>query len=68
MDDGFSGIIAFVIGFAIVAFIIYCIVMIASVLVGIAGVGGLAWGGGTAIVNYVRSFKENIIDTNKVSS
>ena len=43
-------------------------VMIASVLAGIAGAGGLAWGGGTAIANYAKSFKENMIDSNKVTA
>ncbi len=66
MDDDFGGIIVLIIGLAIIAFVIYCIVMIASVLAGIAGAGGIAWGGGTAIVNYSKSFKENMIDSNRV--
>ena len=58
----------FVIAIAIIGFIIYIAVMIASVLAGIAGAGGLAWGGGTAIANYAKSFKENMIDSNKVTA
>lgn len=42
--------------------------MIASVLAGIAGAGGIAWGGGTAVVNYCKSFKENMIDSNRVAA
>ena len=64
MDDA-GGIIGAIIVLAIIAFIIYCIVMIESILAGIAGAGGLAWGGGTAIANYSKSFKENMIDSNR---
>ena len=49
---------------AVVSFIIYCIVIMVSVLASIAGAGGVIWGGGTAIVNYGKSFKENMIDSN----
>lgn len=65
MDDDFGGVIIFFIVAVIVLAVIYCIVMIASVLAGIAGVGGFAWGGGTAVVNYCKSFKENMIDSNR---
>ena len=68
MDDDFGGIIGIVIVLAIVAFVVYCIVMIASILAGIAGAGGLAWGGGTAIANYGKSFKENMIDSNRATA
>lgn len=68
MDDDFGGIIVLIIGLAIVAFVIYCIVMIASVLAGVAGAGGIVWGGGTAIVNYSKSFKENMIDSNRAAA
>lgn len=63
-DDDYGGIIFLV----IIVFVIYCIVMIASVLAVIAGAGGIAWGGGTAVVNYCKSFKENMIDSNRVAS
>lgn len=70
MDDGgcLGYIIMGVIAIAIIGFIIYIALMIASVLAGIAGAGGLAWGGGTAIANYAKSFKENMIDSNKVTA
>ena len=64
MDD-WGGIIALIFIIAAVVFVVYCIVMIASVLAAVAGVGGTLWGGGTAIANYCKSFKENMIDSNK---
>ena len=72
MDEGGGGclgyLIAAVIVIAIIAVIVYAVIMIASVLAGIAGVGGLAWGGGTALVNYGKSFKENMIDSNRANA
>ena len=68
MDDDFGGIIGFVLILALIAFVIYITVMIASVLAAVAGAGGTVWGGGTAIVNYYKSFKENMIDSNKVAT
>lgn len=65
MDD-WGGIIAAVFVIAAVIFVIYCIIMIASVLATIAGGAGVLWGGGTAISNYSKSFKENMIDSNRV--
>lgn len=65
MDDDFGGIIGLIIVLVVVAFIIYCIVIMASILVSVAGAGGLIWGGGTAIANYGKSFKENMIDSNR---
>ena len=41
--------------------------MLASVLAAVAGAGGTLWGGGTAIVNYYKSFKENMIDSNRAT-
>jgi len=38
--------------------------MIASLLAMVAGGAGILWGGGTAVLNYGRSFKENMIDSN----
>ncbi len=66
MDDDFGGIIGIVIGLAIICFIVYVIVMIAAAIAAVAGAGGVLWGGGTAIVNYSKSFKENMIDSNAV--
>lgn len=68
MDDDFGGIIALVIGLAIIAFVIYCIVLLLSALAAVAGAGGFLWGGGTAIVNYGKSFKENMIDSNRAAA
>lgn len=68
MDDDFGGIIALFLGIAVVVFVVYCIVMIATFLAAIAGGAGVLWGGGTAIVNYGKSFKENMIDSNTVAA
>ncbi|MBO5383628.1 MAG: hypothetical protein J6A30_04945 [Ruminococcus sp.] len=64
-DDLIGGLIGLMIVVAIVAFVIYCIVMLASIIASIAGAGGLLWGGGTAIANYGKSFKENMVDSNR---
>ena len=63
MDD-WGGIIGIIFMLAAIIFVIYCIVVIASVLAVIAGGAGVLWGGGTAVVNYGKSFKENMIDSN----
>ena len=63
--DGDEAIIGLVIGLAIIAFIIYVIVILASIIAGVAAAGGTLFGGGSAIKNYVLSFKENVIDSNK---
>ena len=55
------------IGMAIIAAI--CLAaMIASVVAAIAGGVGFIWGGGTASVNYYKSFKENMIDSNRAAA
>lgn len=64
-DDGIGALIGLAIILAIVAFVIYCIVMLAGIIASIAGAGGLLWGGGTAIANYGKSFKENMVDSNR---
>ena len=63
MDD-WGGLIGIVLAIAAIIFVIYVIVMIASILAAVAGGAGVLWGGGTAIVNYGKSFKENMIDSN----
>ena len=68
MDDDIGGLIGLVFVIAIVIFIIYCIIMIASAIAVAAGAGGVLWGGGTAIVNYAKSFKENMIDSNTAAA
>ena len=67
MDD-WGGIIAVVLAIAAIIFVVYVIVMIASVLAAVAGGAGVLWGGGTAIVNYGKSFKENMIDSNAAAA
>lgn len=63
MDD-WGGIIGVILVIAVVIVVLYIIVLIASVLAVVAGGAGVLWGGGTAIVNYGKSFKENMIDSN----
>jgi hypothetical protein len=64
MDDA-GGLIGFVLILALIAVVVYFVVMIAGALAAVAGAGGLLWGGGTAILNYGKSFKENMIDSNR---
>jgi len=68
MDEDFGGIIGLIIILAIIVFIIYCIVIIAGVLISLASASGALWGGVTAIINYGKSFKENMIDSNRVTA
>lgn len=67
-EDGIGALIGLVIILAIVAFVIYCIVMLAGIIASVAGAGGLLWGGGTAIANYGKSFKENMVDSNRAAA
>lgn len=60
MDDFIGIIVGIALGIAAIAFIVYLLAMIASVL------AGIAWGRGTAVLNYCKSFKENMVDSNKV--
>lgn len=60
-DDDAGAIIGLMIIFVVVAVIIYAVMIFA----GIAAVGGTVYGGGSAIKNYVSSFKENVIDSNR---
>lgn len=63
--DGEESIIGLVIGIVIIAFIIYVIVILASIIAVVAATGGTIFGGGSAIKNYIFSFKENVVDSNK---
>ena len=63
-DDG-GELVGLAIGIGIILFIVYVIVILASIIAGIAAVGGTLFGGGSAIKNYVCSFKENVIDSNR---
>lgn len=51
---------------AIIAFC--CATVIAVAIAGAASAGGVLWGGGTAILNYGSSFKENMIDSNRTAA
>ena len=68
MGDWEDGLIAVVLAIAAIIFVVYVIVLIASVLAAVAGGAGVLWGGGTAIVNYGKSFKENMIDSNAAAA
>ena len=63
MDD-WGGIIAVIFVIVLIVVVVYCIVMIASLLAMVAGGAGNLWGGGTAVLNYGRSFKENMTASN----
>lgn len=64
--DGEDVIIGLVIGIVIIGIIVYVLVLLATIIAGVAAAGGTLYGGGYAIKNYVSSFKENVIDSNKV--
>ncbi len=64
-DEAYGALIGLAIVVAVVIFIVYVMVMIAGILIMVAAGLGVIYGGGTAVVNYVSSFKENIIDSNK---
>jgi hypothetical protein len=59
----------FLIYLALIIFAIWLIIKfiqyIVLPVVGLAALAGLIWGGGTALINYIISFKENIIDSNR---
>ena len=61
-----------IIGLVILGYLIYIIVyvftLIATVAVSVATTGGTIFGGCSAIKNYILSFKENVIDSNKPST
>lgn len=64
-DDLFGGIFGFILIVIVFIGILYLISLVASAVLAVAGIGGLAWGGGTAVVNYAKSVKENMIDSNR---
>lgn len=70
MSDNSSclgSLIVIALGLGLLVLAVYVISLVAGAIAAAAGVGGLLWGGGTALVNYGRSFKENIIDSNRNS-
>lgn len=63
--DDDTALIGLVIGLAIILFIVYVAVWVATVVVNVAAVLGTVYGAGSAIKNYISSFKENVIDSNR---
>lgn len=64
-DDG-GELVGLAIGIGIILLIVYVIVILASIIAGVAAAGGTLFGGGSAIKNYVCSFKENVVDSNRI--
>jgi hypothetical protein len=63
--DGEGYFIGLLLVIAAIALIIYLLIYLAGIIIAIASGLGILYGGGTAIVNYFRSFKEHIIDSNR---
>lgn len=63
--DDDTALIGLVIGLAIILFIVYVAVWVATVVVNVAAALGTVYGEGSAIKNYISSFKENVIDSNR---
>ena len=61
MGDEIGVIIGAFLVIAIIIAIIYITLLIISAVATIAAAGGALWGSGTAISNYGKSFKENMI-------
>jgi len=70
MDDGeaIGAIIGIVIIAVVVIFIVYIITLIAIAVATIAAAGGSIWGGGWALLNYGKSMKKNLVDSNRSSA
>ena len=64
MDEG-GTLFGIVISIGLIIFVIYVIAIMASIIATAAAAGGTVWGGGTAIYNYGRSFKKNMVDSNR---
>ena len=64
-DDDDTALIGLVIGLSIILFIVYVVVLVATVIVNVAVAVGTVYGAGSAIKNYISSFKENVIDSNR---
>lgn len=54
-------IIVLIIGAVVLAYV-------AVAVAGVAAIGGAIYGSGTAIRNYVSSFRENMVDSNRISA
>ena len=68
MDDDYSGLIGILIVIGVIIFIVYVITLIAAAIAAVAAAGGTVWGGGWAILNYGKSMKKNLIDSNRVAA
>lgn len=66
--DGEDAIVGFIIVLIAIGFIIYITILLATVIAGVAAAGGTLFGGCSAIKNYTLSFKENVVDSNRVSA
>ena len=66
--DGEGALIGLAISIAIICFIVYLMVLLATVIAGVAVASGTLFGGCSAIKNYVLSFEENVIDSNRVAT
>lgn len=63
--DGEEAIVGIILALVAIAIVVYLIVLLATIIIGAAAAGGTIYGGGYAIKNYVASFKENVVDSNK---
>ena len=53
------------IGVLAVIIVFFVVVLLATLIATFGALGGIIFGGGSAIKNYILSFKENILDSNK---
>lgn len=65
MDELIGWIAGIVLVIVAICFIIYILSLVASIIAVCSGIGGALWGGGTAIRNYAKAFKDNMISSNK---
>lgn len=47
------------------ALVVAAVVALVTATVTLGAAVGAVWGGGTALVNYIKSFKNNMIDSNR---
>jgi len=66
--DGEGTLIGIAIVLCLVGMVIAALIYFWMFLVGAAAVVGAVYGGFNAIKNYTLSFKENVIDSNRVSA
>lgn len=65
MDELIGWIAGIVLVIVAICFIIYILSLVASIIAACSAIGGALWGGGTAIRNYAKAFKDNMISSNK---